>query len=62
MKHVKAVSRTPALAEENPADLTSLIAVIQLVLQLLTAFTGGATTVITGIANALTGKNTAKNG
>lgn len=62
MKHISSVSRKPALAEQDPSDLTSLISVMQFVLSLLTAFTSGANTVFTGVVTALSAKSATKAG
>ena len=60
MKHVKMITRTPALAEDV-TDLSSLISLITFVLSLLGTFTTAAQSLFNGVVAALSTKDSTKN-
>ncbi|NUM52513.1 MAG: hypothetical protein HUU46_02610 [Candidatus Hydrogenedentes bacterium] len=61
MRHVKAISRTPQMAQQTTSDLTFLLAILELVGSLFGTFLTSFLGVFSGVLDALGTYNDLKN-
>lgn len=61
MKHVRMISRKPQLAEDSSTDLTFVLSVLTLMLDLFSTFLVSFSTAFEGVLNAVGSYNDVKN-